>query len=127
MEDCISLEDIKKLYEEMENRPSGDSWFTKFDGSRITIDTGYSFEGIELFIEELEHKIEVIKKEKDTKTYKYFVAWKYDKGHGCSEVTRNEKIQCFEDIKGIVKYLEKENDLKGIVILNFIEWKGDEE
>ena len=57
MNKSITLEEIKALYEEMNNRPCGDSFFTKYDGTIITLDTGYAFEGIELFIEEIEHKL----------------------------------------------------------------------
>lgn len=60
MKETITLEEIKKLYEEMNSRPCGDSYYTKWDGTFVSIDTGYAFEGIELFIEELEHKLKEI-------------------------------------------------------------------
>lgn len=47
----------------MLKRPAGDSYFTKYDGEIISLDTGYAFEGIDLFIDELEHKLEVKSKE----------------------------------------------------------------
>lgn len=61
----ITIEEIKNLYEELDNRECGDSYFIKHDGTRIVIDTGYAFEGIKLFIEELEHKLELKEKESD--------------------------------------------------------------
>lgn len=61
MKETITLEEIKELYDELNNRECGESYFTKYDGTRITLDTGYAFEGINLFIEELEHKLEVKK------------------------------------------------------------------
>ena len=61
MKQTITLEEIKELYEELNNRECGDSYFTKYDGTKISLDTGYAFEGIELFMEELEHKLEVKK------------------------------------------------------------------
>lgn len=82
---------------------------------------------IDHIIEEMENKIKMLEKEKATKKYKYFVAWAYNNGQGCSEFIRDEKIQCIEDIKCMAKDIEKVNDIKGVVILNFIEWKGDKE
>lgn len=63
MKQTITLEEIKELYDELLERPAGDSYFTKYDGTIISLDTGYSFEGIDLFIEELEHKLEMKNKE----------------------------------------------------------------
>ncbi len=57
MNEKITLEEIINLYNELQKRECGDSYFTKWDGTLITIDTGYAFEGIELFIEELKHKL----------------------------------------------------------------------
>lgn len=61
MKETITLEEIKELYDELNNRECGDSYFTKYDGTIISLDTGYAFEGIDLFIEELEHKLEAKK------------------------------------------------------------------
>lgn len=58
MNEKITLEEIINLYNELQERECGDSYFTKWDGTRISIDTGYAFEGIELFMEELKHKLE---------------------------------------------------------------------
>lgn len=57
MKETITLEEIKELYDEMNNREYGDSYFTKYDGTIISTDTGCAFGGIEFFIEELEHKL----------------------------------------------------------------------
>ena len=58
MKETITLEEIKELYDEMNSRECGDSYFTKYDGTIISTDTGFAFGGIEFFIEELEHKLE---------------------------------------------------------------------
>ena len=58
MKKQITLEEIMSLYNELDERECGDSYFTKYDGTQISIDTGWAFAGIELFIEELKHKLE---------------------------------------------------------------------
>lgn len=58
MEKTITLKEIIDLYNELQNRECGDSYITKWDGTRYSTDTGYAFEGIEIFIEELKHKLE---------------------------------------------------------------------
>ena len=79
MKEIITLEEIKKLYEEMESRPCGDSYFTKCDGTLVSIDTGYAFEGIELFIEELEHRLKELE-ELENLENKFYIG--YDKSNG---------------------------------------------
>lgn len=47
---------IDKCYEELSGMESGDSYIV-VDGERIGIDTGYAFEGIQIFIEYLKKKM----------------------------------------------------------------------
>lgn len=70
MTEIITLKEILELYDEMQGRPCGDGWFTKYDGTEIDIDTGYAFEGIELFLEEIKHKIESRKQYEKNKSRK---------------------------------------------------------
>lgn len=58
MEKTITLKEIIDLYNELDNRECGDSYFLKYDGTRYYTDTGYAFEGIKIFIEEIKHKLE---------------------------------------------------------------------
>lgn len=54
----ITLEEIINLYNEFEKRDRGYSFMTKYDGTRVSTDTGYAIEGIEFFIEEIKHFME---------------------------------------------------------------------
>lgn len=47
---------IDKCYEELSNMEMGDSYII-VDGKRIEIDTGYAFEGVQIFIEYLKKKM----------------------------------------------------------------------
>lgn len=47
---------IDKCYEELSGMEMGDSYII-VDGKRIEIDTGYAFEGIQIFIKYLKNKM----------------------------------------------------------------------
>ena len=52
--------------------------------------------------------------------YYYFVSYSYEDGFGCSEVSRNTPITTLEDIKEIIKKLQKsDSKLSSVVILNY--------
>ena len=55
--------------------------------------------------------------------FKYFVSYVYNKGFGNSETVTNYKIQTFKDIKSITEKIEEDENLKDVLILNFIELK----
>lgn len=57
--------------------------------------------------------------------FKYFVSYAYNKGFGNLEIVINYKIQTFKDIKSITEKIEENGNLKDVLILNFIELKGD--
>ncbi len=57
--------------------------------------------------------------------FKYFVSYAYNKGFGNLEIVTNYKIQTFKDIKSITEKIEEDGNLKDVLILNFIELKGD--
>lgn len=76
MNGIITLQQVKELYAELDSRECRDSYFTKWDGTKVSIDTGYAFGGIELFIEELEHRLKELEKPKN----KFYIG--YDKSNG---------------------------------------------
>lgn len=56
--------------------------------------------------------------------YKYFVSFFFKKdtlswGTGNAEVTRNNKITSFEDIREIVRHLEEKEDVKNVTIISY--------
>lgn len=57
--------------------------------------------------------------------FKCFVSYVYNKGFGNSETVTNYKIQTFKDIKSITEKIEEDGNLKDVLILNFIELKGE--
>ena len=44
----ISLEDVEQIYNKLYDSPGGSSWL-EVDGCRFSIDTGYAFEGIDVY------------------------------------------------------------------------------
>ena len=73
----MSFEELNKmiddLYKELDNRPMGESWITDYKNEDISLDTGYAFEGIRFFIEELKHKLKLTEcnynEEKENRNY----------------------------------------------------------
>lgn len=55
--------------------------------------------------------------------YIYFIAYcqrrGYDEGTGSIEVTRNKKIETIEELREIEKFIKKECNLDGILIINY--------
>lgn len=54
---------------------------------------------------------------------KYFISYSHESGFGWVELTRLKPIENAEDLRGIQKLIEKDGDLKGVVILYFREFK----
>lgn len=48
--DAIPMKELEDLYKEMRQADGGDTWLC-FDGNEYSTDTGYAFEGIEIFLD----------------------------------------------------------------------------
>lgn len=57
--------------------------------------------------------------EKDYK-YEYFISYSHDRGSGMVNILRDTKIETYDDLVELQKFISENNGLNGIVILN---WK----
>ena len=57
--------------------------------------------------------------------YKYFVSYSHQKGFGCCEIALSRKIKTWKSIQEINELLEKNQNLKGVVILNLIKLRKE--
>ncbi len=53
------------------------------------------------------------------KEYTYFISYSYQGGFGNASFIRKEEIETFEDLNSIKDDIEKNNNLNGVIILNF--------
>lgn len=54
------------------------------------------------------------------KKYEYLVSFKHSSGYGTSYILRSEKINSAEEALGVQRFIEKENDLKDVALVNFV-------
>jgi hypothetical protein len=58
---------------------------------------------------------------REVTTYKYFVSYFFDNGHGMIEMTMTLPIRSMEDVRGVAKEIKRVGKIKwGVVILNWI-------
>lgn len=52
-------------------------------------------------------------------SYLYNVSYFHSCGNGCSQIIRKSKIDSLEKFNELRRYIEKENNLKNVVIINY--------
>ena len=56
-EDFIKF--VEAVFIEIQERDNGNSYMIDYNGDEVALDTGYAMEGIEFFINELKHKLNI--------------------------------------------------------------------
>lgn len=57
---------------------------------------------------------------------KYFISYAHSRGFGASEFYINHPISDYEDLRGIAKIIEREENVHGVVIINFRRFEDEE-
>lgn len=53
------------------------------------------------------------------KMFLYTISYFHSTGSGCSQIARNKKINSLKEYNEVRKYIEKKNNLKNVVIINY--------
>lgn len=52
--------------------------------------------------------------------YRYFFSYLYEGGNGMSQMTLDQKITCMDDLREVIKFIEKEDpNARKITIINW--------
>lgn len=61
------------------------------------------------------------------KQYFYVISYFHSKGNGCCQLSRNKKIKTIKDFDEVRSFIEKNNGLETVVIINIMlmgkEWR----